>query len=263
MSMMLHAGARTVQRQELRSMGTPPATDTWQPIPHWILADKVRNAIEAQHLTLKREEYGVQDSTMPGKEKGQGLQVKDSKLFALFTLGNGASRSGYSHQIALRQSLDKRMSVTIAAGATVFICDNMCISATKLVHRKHTANIMADLQGLVDDALKDVSLEFKVTDRRYDAYKRRAIGTVTFNNICMQAVEAGALPYSRLSKVVPQWKDPTHPEFKRHGKSVWRMFNAFTEADKDANTFGNPERMRKLLPLIDEVAHFDPTKVVA
>jgi len=80
--------------------------------------------------------------------------------------GNNCSRSaiqkdrrGFGLCIAFRNSYDRSMSVGMAIGASVFICDNLALSGDITVMKKHTKNVWTTLEDLA------ISTIYKATKR--------------------------------------------------------------------------------------------------
>jgi hypothetical protein len=66
------------------------------------------------------------------------------------------------------------------------------------------------------------------------------------------AETAGVVPVTRVPAILSEWRTPRHREFSQDGKTVWRLFNAFTEALKGSSPHGVlPRRSQALHGLMD------------
>jgi hypothetical protein len=144
----------------------PEATATYQPIGHHELAMFIRNtAKELLRAEPVRESYAVtkdgnrmfglqvfgQDSVICPDCTGSGYTNNpDSREVCFRCNGTGwAPGDEYGFGIAFRGSYDKSMSIGIAAGHSVFICDNLAISGEIRVIRKHTKGAWDDLDKVL------------------------------------------------------------------------------------------------------------------
>jgi hypothetical protein len=244
---------KTVQSISLKSMITPDVEGRWNPVPHHILDSSVTNAIEDKGLTITNKSYTIQSGTLYG-DGGEKTEVPDGRMIALYTLGNGYGREEFSHQIAVRNSVDKKWAISMSAAQTVFVCTNGIMTGTRVLGRMNTTNVFRDLPSLVDDALDKITHELQMNDTRFDRYREQNIYTQTFNHLAMKAAKAGAITYGHLGKLAEEWDEPTQPEFKRWDQTLWRAFNCFTQVDKHRPLMTKQERTMKLIPLLDEVA---------
>ncbi len=253
---------KTVHATTLEGMYTPPAEGRWNPVPHWILNGKVTRAMANKGLTVVDTRYMItngmlyQDNNvrtlrgdLPGKNK---ITVPDARMIALYTLGNGYGRDDFSHQIAVRNSVDQKWAITMSAAQTVFICSNGIMTGTRVLGRKNTTMVFHELDDLIDEALTKITLELEMNDIRFDKYRSVEIDTPAFNDLAMKAAKVGAITYNHLGKLADEWEEPTHPEFAEH-RDIWRAFNCFTQVDKHRPLMTKQERTMKLIPLIDEM----------
>ncbi len=99
-NLLSHVGTSKVTRFDLASLPTPPATDTFQPIPHTMLIDELDKALSFRHISIVRDEYAVSPNGM--------------RLFGLLELN--AEYEGVRFAIGLRNSNDKSMRLGMVAG---------------------------------------------------------------------------------------------------------------------------------------------------
>ena len=217
--LLMHtAGGDYATLEELRSIPVPSETNTYKPVSHYDLA---KNLAEVSGTLLR--DYELERSQY-------GLARDGAQLFGVHTYRNGSDSMGLS--IGFRNSYDKSMSVGIAIGASVFVCDNLALTGEIAIARKHTSNVWNDLEELtittiyrsqhnftriVEDA--QVMQGQHLTDN--DAY--RLLGLL---------YGQGVITPRQIPVVKKEWLTPSHDEFE--DRSVWSMYNAVTEALKTA-----------------------------
>ena len=77
--------------------------------------------------------------------KGDYALAKDGqRMFGLLGYESDVQDMGLS--IAFRNSYDKSCAVGLAVGSSVFVCDNLALTGEITVLRKHTANVIEDLE---------------------------------------------------------------------------------------------------------------------
>jgi hypothetical protein len=201
---------------DLRYIPMPEETPTYKPVSHYDLARNLAEVSGAllRDYTLDRSQYG--------------LAREGNQMFAVHTYRNGSDSMGLS--IGFRNSYDKSMSVGIAIGASVFVCDNLALTGEIAIARKHTSNVLADLEALTITTIYRSQHNFTkiVEDAQLmqgqhlsddDAY--RLIGLLYGN---------GIITPRQIPVVKKQWLAPSHDLFS--DRTVWSMYNAVTESLK-------------------------------
>jgi len=218
MGLLLHCGGKNASLNDLNCVPLPKETDTYKPVSHYDLA---LNLGEVAGGLLNG--YALSDSRF-------GLARDGKQMFGIHTYQNGSDEMGLS--IGFRNSYDKSMSVGLAIGASVFVCDNLALHGEVLKIRKHTTNVMADLEmmiitgvlrartnygSVVQDAerMKEVDL---VDDGAY-----RALGHLFGHKV---------LSPRQMPVALEEWRSPSHPEFE--ARTLWSLYNAVTEALKSS-----------------------------
>jgi hypothetical protein len=243
MSIILHCGSKTVERNQLASPVLPPATNTYQPIGHDYFVDLVED-------TLTRRGFEIMDQV-------HGLNNGGSDYFGAFKVKSFLTTDDYALMVGMRNSHSKRFGAGIVTGANVFVCDNMSFSGEVKAVRKHTAgesgNILVDLPQIVAGAVSKMVGQAEFQNARFEAYKERQLRTFEAEHIMVEMLRQGIMNAHRFPKMVQQWDAPDHDEFTRTGKSAWRLFNAATEAMKGSNVVELARKTEKLHILTDEV----------
>jgi hypothetical protein len=205
-NLMLHCGARKVEREQLALVPTPPRTPTWVPIAHARLLGTVRDTLERCHFAVVGEAHG--------------LARDGSRYFGLLEVANGHGADDFGLVVGLRNSHDKRFPAGIVVGASIFVCDNLSFSEEIRLARKHTVNVERDLPQLVSRAVgKLADLRFR-QEVRFQTYKTCEVSDGLAHDLLVRAVDARVLPVTKLPCVLKEWREPRHPEF-RQGKTGW------------------------------------------
>jgi hypothetical protein len=126
--LVLHCGAKTIDRASLDDLVLPPQTDTYFPIPHGQYLDMVLETY-SEVLPVELERVNL------------GLTREGARMF--FTADFKAQTKGAEWGISIggRNSTDKSFGAALCSGSKVFVCDNMCISGSSAMYmRKHTKN---------------------------------------------------------------------------------------------------------------------------
>jgi hypothetical protein len=64
--LLAHTGAQYIDREGLKTLETPPATDTWTPIPHSELVQALEGQLKARGISIVKEQYAVQKEKLFG-----------------------------------------------------------------------------------------------------------------------------------------------------------------------------------------------------
>jgi len=218
MTLLLHQGGKQCSLQDLRDIPMPAETRSFKPVSHYDLAVNIAKVAGdlLSEFTLKSSQYGV------ARDFGQ--------LFGVHTFQNSNTELGLS--IAFRNSLDKSLSVGMAFGASVFVCDNLALQGEIVKIRKHTTNIHTDLEEMiltgvyrartsfisaVDDARLMQQIEIS-TDGAY-----HALGHLFGHKV---------LSPRQMPVALKEWNLPSHEEFEP--RTLWSFYNAVTEALKSS-----------------------------
>lgn len=233
--LMLHCGANHATREEVMNSHTPPRTDTHVPVPHGTLLTHLDRVISNGGMRIKSEAHA--------------LSHLDNRYFGLLELEWGSDDKGHSLIVGARNSHDKSFRYELAMGSKVFVCDNLSFTGDVQVARMHTRRVMDDLARLTADAFGKLRQLAAFQDRRIEHYKNTSMSTRRAHDLVIKAIDAKALPASKVPAVLKEWRDPRHPEFK--GKNAWSFFNAFTEIYKTGSLELTHKRSQRLYGLID------------
>jgi hypothetical protein len=134
----------------------------------------------------------------------------------------------------------------------VFVCDNLAFSGEVRISRKHTRYAMRDLWHPTARAVGQLGDRFHHLDQRVDAYKGRTVNDPEAHDLVIRAVDCQANTPTQIPDVLDQWRHPAHETFRT--RSLWSLFNAFTEVHKTGNPHASLRRGETLHGLFDAAA---------
>lgn len=236
-NLVLHCGARHVERSAVEEARTPAASQTWMPIPHHRLLEQVEGALVAGGMTLSNQAHA--------------LWTDGLRYFGLLEIANGQPHEDYGLVIGLRNSHDKSFPAAIALGSATLVCDNLAFCGEVTIARRHTRFIERDLPRVVHTAVARLADMRGHHDQRIDAYKETQLSDAAAHDLVIRAVDATVLPVTQVPAVLEEWRTPSHEEFTENGKTVWRFHNAVTHVWKGRNLAALPRRSQALHGLLD------------
>ena len=242
-----------VSIEQVASVPTPPVeyrkkenaqgvrNISYQPVAHHDVVNRTRDS-------LAKSGFIIQDEV-------HSLARDDKHYFGLFAVDHpNREASDRGCVVGVRNSHDKTFPAGLCAGDAPFVCDNLIFTNTIKLARRHTCNILNDLDFMINRALGKLFGFWHGQDSRIDAYKNRTLGNVYANDLIIKAAQAGALPKSKIIDVVNQWESSDHPEF--WDRNVNSLYNAFTEVYK-GNLVQLPNRSDALHSVLDGFVDFN------
>jgi len=233
---------KDVTRSELEGVVLPPVTETYQPIPHSWLLDELSDKLADIGITFGKQHHG--------------LSHDGARYFGVIHLEGfaGVESDLQMPMMGVRNSLDKRFGAQVCFGNQIMVCANLCFWGTYMLGRKHTPNIMVDLPEMISRTLEGIPAMNESQNKRFDAYREARLGQIAADHMVVEMLRHGAVNPARIGKVVDEWDRPTFD----HGndRSVWRMFNAATQALKGVNAHEMPARTIALTQVCDEATGF-------
>jgi len=206
------------QYHELALVELPEETETYKPVAHTYVVDQLRNYGTAYLGDVVAEGYGL-------SEDGQ-------QMFGMLRFENQASIDGQESDVTvgIRNSYDKSLALGVVAGLSMIVCDNLVLSGTEKLVRKHTKYVMNDIDGVIlsvvknayPDAIAATKLlrqwsETELSDD--DAYS--LIGRILGHKVAYSSHCTGALR---------EWRKPTYSDWGKN--NVHALYQAFTHALK-------------------------------
>jgi hypothetical protein len=214
--LMLHRGARTVDRPELDAVYPPAPTDTWYPLKHSVVLDRVLQTLDASGYKIKKQQYA--------------LSADKHRFFGTLDLESPIA-DGISLSVGIRNSNDKSFPIGFMCGDRVFCCDNLAFSAETVIARKHTRFGERRFNDALSRAILGLRQYQDVAAKRIEALQRFDLSEDAANSYLLQAAEKGVVGWRLLPQVIREWREPSHEEFKP--RTAWSLFNSFTEVIKE------------------------------
>jgi hypothetical protein len=232
-------------RDQLFDTFTPEATKSHCPVPHGRVIKAVEDAMGKDGLQIVGSEFALSDGVDYNNNKAP---VPEGRMFAMYQIANG--HDDRVDVIALRNSHDKSLPLSLAGGGNVFCCTNLILNGEIKVARKHTSMILRDLDQLVAMAMGKIGDSLVADANRIEAYK----ATELDDNRAGRLIVEGCTRYrastkSKVDKIWGEWLEPSHDEFKP--RNAWSLFNAFTEVAKGQNPENHIKRGQALHGLFD------------
>ena len=225
---------------ELSKPAVPVQTDSYVPLRHDEFVKMVTNRLQENGMTIKNETHAL----------WRGGQ----RYFGLMEVSNPQIQSvEMSLVVGLRNSYDKSLPAAIAAGNSVFVCDNLCLSAEIVVGRKHTKNMMDDILERIQGAMRVLQAHWGDHFARVETYKQFDVSPIQAHDTIINAYRRGAISKVGVADVIDQWYTPNHNEFS--SRNLWSLHNAFTEVWKGRADL-LADRTDALHAMFDEVTGF-------
>lgn len=213
---MLHCGSEVVTPEVIRAVPVPAPTRSWRPVAYGDAIDFLKGQIDSQlGLPVESETYG--------------LNKAGDQMFALITLDTGDKDRGLS--IGLRQSYNKSLSLGVAVGAQVFVCDNLCFSgdAFKIV-RKNTVNVWSDFRALVASQVSKSLGHYEAVNRETEIMQGIPCTERRGYAMLGVAMGEGVITPTQATVAFGDWKAPRHEEFA--DRNLYSLYNCVTEGLK-------------------------------
>ena len=214
--------SKEVKLDELESIEMPEATRSYVPVSHYDLAMNIGSIGER-----------VIDKELHSKHFG--VARKGQHMFATYTYKNDEDEVGMS--IGFRNSYDKSMSIGVCVGAKVFVCENLMMTGEVTFMRKHTGNILDELNSLIFKVLYKSDDKFTQLAKDKESMKEIPINNQRAWETMGVLFGKGIINTPQISIMRKEWKNPSHQEFDDN--SLWSLYNAGTESLKTCS----PTRM--------------------
>tara|TARA_R100001460_G_scaffold15791_1_gene34706 strand:- start:1452 stop:2210 length:759 start_codon:yes stop_codon:yes gene_type:complete len=245
---MLILAKNKVDSEQLANVVTPAATDTHTPIGHALLAERTRNVIAKAGLEITQEEHAIARGGLRYfggfALKGEAIDGDDRKLV-----------------LGLRNAHDKSFAASVCIGNQMMVCENLCFSSDVKLARRHTVNILRDLNTVLSSAVSRVTSHWADMGNRIASYKESEISKEAASDLVVDLAEMGAFPARSVYKAIQEFRNPRHEEFK--GGTLWTLYNGVTEHLKGGDLTKLPQRTMTTQSVFDRLAGHKPKIVEA
>ena len=207
---------RTINREELALVPTPPPTATHQPVPHHEIVQALVETLGFRHIGVVRDEYAVSPDGM--------------KMFGVLDLETEMHGARFS--IGLRNSHDKTMRLALTCGYRVFVCSNMAFSGDFTpVLAKHSKSFA--LVDSISVGVDRMQRNFEPMRKQVEAWRATELTDISAKMIIYEAFIQSELevPKHLARRVHDNYFEPQYDEFR--SRTMWSLSNAFTSAFKE------------------------------
>ena len=220
-SLLMHTvGGHYVSQADLLKLPYPPQLGSrHQPIPHGKLVEVLQEECRKLALTVESEQLG--------------LTRRGARLFGTMRLrGRGTLQADdLQSTLGLRNSIDQSLGVRMVVGATVFVCDNMCMSGDEIVLRRKNT-IRLKLPMLVAKGLEKFLERTTIFGRRITYMKDYGLSGDNAKALLFDVFNKGVLPKSMMQTVARLYLSPLEEHLDCRPRSLWGLNNACTRALK-------------------------------
>jgi len=183
-STLIGYGSRTIGREELTLVPTPPATETHRPIPHHGIVQALIETLGFRHIGVVHDEYAVSPDGM--------------KMFGVLDLAT--EMAGCRFSIGLRNSHDKSMRLAMTCGYRVFVCSNMAFSGDFTpVLAKHSKSF--SLIDCISVGVDRMQRNFEPMRKQVEMWQRSELTDVTAKVVIYEAFVEGKLELQSIWRV--------------------------------------------------------------
>ena len=240
MTLLMQRGSEAATLEMVREVPLPEATRTYQPVSHEKLSSMLLQM--AVHLLPNFSHSHSQF----------GLSAEGNKMFGVHTLTSSHTAMGLS--IGFRNSYDRSMSVGIAVGASVLVCDNLALCGDITVLRKHTLNVIRDMESMALSAIYKSQKVYHQILKDAEAMQLQEISDDNAYRMLGLVYGRGIMTPRQIPVAQREWKTPQYEAFQP--RTVWSLYNAITEALKSAPPHAIMEKHLGLHQLFSEQYKF-------
>ncbi len=246
--LIAHCGARIVDREQLRAVPTPASTRTWFPVGHLKVLETVEEKLREGGFLIERENLA--------------LSRGDARFFGTLDLASVVA-SGVTLAVGIRNSTDKSLPIGFAAGARVFVCDNLAFRSEITIARKHTRFGSDRYAEALCRAVQGLT-QFKAAEgARIRRFQHTDVSDVEAESMMLRAYERDVISHRLLPRVIQEWRQPAFEEFQP--RTLWSLLNAFTTVLGERQK-SNPQQFAsltiRLQDLLSETAGVRPEEAI-
>ncbi len=230
---------QTIDIAQLKEVQTPLATETHVPVPHIHVRDML-----AQNLNMLGMEFT--------SERIQTTHDGNRAIGMLYT----EPMDGIRFSAGWMNAHDKSSSTKFLAGEEVFICTNGQVFAEFMVRRKHTMNILRDLEQLAYQAVVGFKGAQELNQHRQDAYEAVSLTSDSARAMAVRLAEHRVIAPSQIVNLIEEYESPSFG-YDRNVQTVWGLNAAATHNLKNlTNPMLHQQRTLELAIMLDREVSF-------
>lgn len=210
-TLIAHAGAVRMNRDELSRLPVPLATRTHKPIPHGEIVQAITESLGFRGLQIVREEFAAKPD---GSRMFGVMEINHQFLGVRFALG-------------IRNANDKSFRLALTAGYRVMVCDNLAFNGEfKPTLAKHSNSL--NLIDTVTLGIDRIQRGFRPLEGTIREWQEASVSDLDAENVIYRAFVRGELkaPRKLLHDVHKAYF--VTPEEAFRSRNYWSLSNAFT-----------------------------------
>jgi hypothetical protein len=219
MTLLLSGESSAATLDDIRAITMPAATRTYQPVSHEQLSTML---VEMAENLLPNFSHASSHF---------GLAAQGNKMFGVHTFKSSNTSMGLS--IGFRNSYDRSMSLGIAVGASVLVCDNLALCGDITILRKHTLNVVRDMQSLALSGIYRSQQAYSQILQDAESMRLQEIDDDQAYRMMGLVYGRGIITPRQIPVAHQEWQKPSHADFQP--RTAWSLYNAFTESLKSAS----------------------------
>jgi hypothetical protein len=182
-SSLIGYGGRTIGREELVLVPTPPATETHRPVPRHEIVEALIETLGFRHTGVVHDEYAISPDGM--------------KAFGVLDLAT--EMEGCRFSVGLRNSHDKSMRLAMTCGYCVFVCSNMAFAGdfTPLLAKQSKSFSLIDCIAVGVDRMQ---WNFEPMRKQLEMWQGSELTDVTAKVVIYEAFVEGRLEVSETPR---------------------------------------------------------------
>lgn len=165
----------------------------------------------------------------------KGLLSKD-KLKYIYVVEMESGMSDYSFKLGFINYNNKERALTGIAGENVFVCSNECFDMfsglVKGGKRKHTKNMIADLEEKMDNIFEYFEEYQTKRNLEIESMKNIDLTARSVGAIVLDLHRNSSLAGSLIGKIIKEWDEPSFDYDTLDSRTVWDFINACTHCIK-------------------------------
>lgn len=208
-----------MNKQDLYLVPVPSPTSTYAPVSHRNVVDAVLEQLDKHSLIVEKETF---NTARFGQQLIGYMDIKhpDSSELGL--------------RLAFRNSYDKSMSVAFTSGAVVWICSNGCVAGELQLIRKHTGNVLTEMNEKIVNSINELDDHFQRILKYSDEMKRRGLTlSQASRTLGEMFVEENLILPTQMSVVKQELLKPTYKDFVE--ESLWNFYNHVTFSFRESH----------------------------
>jgi len=227
-----HSKSLVVTREQLAALPVVVGTDSFKPVAHIELVVSLESVLADRGIKIRTYDSGPRAGQLA---ENFAMSQDGMKMYGTMDLvKNGID--GTCASLGFRTANNKTMSLKIAAGLRVFVCDNGVFSGDIILSRKHTSglNLLPELFRGMDqyernyNRLRDNVMKLQGYDMNDQLAK-----VLMHDLFAAQVMPVRLFP--EVSNVYfNQFVTNPEPKFSAFAaRTAWSLLNAFTEVAKE------------------------------